>query len=59
MDDVQSVQDLTRRPFSPFPKFLMYPNPVYYAFTEDDAIKYYKSDYLTINVRTVSLFCSR
>ena len=50
MDDVPSVQDLTRRDYNPFQKFMMYPNPVYYGFSEDDGIKYYKSDYLTINV---------
>lgn len=52
MDEVQSVRSLTRLPFSRFPKFLMYPNPVYYEFTEAEGIKYYKSDYLTINVST-------
>lgn len=52
MDDVQSVRSLATRQFNRFSKFLMYPNPVYYEFTEDERIKYYKSDYLTINVST-------
>ena len=50
MDDVKSVQDLTRRS-NPFSKFQLYPDPVYHSFGEPDGIKYYKADYyLTINV---------
>lgn len=46
MDNVAGVQNLTRFPnVSPF---LLYPNPVYDKF--DEEVKYYKSDYLTINV---------
>ena len=45
MDDVPSVQNLSRLPgFSPF---ILYPDPVYEKF--DEEVKYYKSDYLTIN----------
>lgn len=49
MDDVQGVRSLTRQS-NKFTKFHLYPNPVYYQFTEPEGIKYYKSDYLTINV---------
>lgn len=45
MDNVAGVQNLTRSNFSPF---LLYPNPIYEKF--DEEVKYYKSDYLTINV---------
>lgn len=50
MDGVKSVQSLTTRPFDRFPKFLMFPNPLYLNFSEPGSVKYYKSDYLTINV---------
>lgn len=33
-----------------FPHFLMYPDPHYSQFEEENSVKYYKSDYLTINV---------
>lgn len=45
MDDVASVANLSRLPG--FLPFLLYPDPVYDKF--DDQVKYYKSDYLTIN----------
>lgn len=48
MDSVEKVKNLSERPG--FPKFYMYPDPLYYKFTEENQIKYYKSDYLTINV---------
>ncbi|XP_067128995.1 plexin-A2 isoform X2 [Centruroides vittatus] len=51
MDNVDSVKNLSGIPG--FPKFNMFPNPVYYPFTEDNQIKYYKSDYLTINGRNL------
>ncbi|XP_076657981.1 plexin A [Halictus rubicundus] len=44
MDNVTGVQNLTQRGFN---EFLLYPNPIYKEF--DEEIKYYKSDYLTIN----------
>ncbi|GIX99609.1 hypothetical protein CEXT_662822 [Caerostris extrusa] len=47
MDSVERVKNLSERPG--FPKFYMYPDPLYYKFTEENNIKYYKSDYLTIN----------
>lgn len=50
MDNVMTVQGLSSKPSNPFQRFLMYPDPVYYPFAETDGIKYYKSDYLTINV---------
>lgn len=58
MDHVSSVMDLTKK-LNPFPKFLMYPDPVYYKFQETDLIKYYKSDYLTINVSVVGRECRK
>jgi plexin A len=45
MDDVPSVRNLSHSPN--YPKFLLYPDPVYEKF--DEEVKYYKSDYLTIN----------
>lgn len=48
MDNVAGVQNLSQHDF---PKFLLYPNPVYEPFDED--VKYYKSDYLTINVSII------
>lgn len=57
MDDVKTLQDLTRRQNSPLPKFQLYPDPVYYSFGDSDGIKYYKSDYyLTINVSAPTSF---
>lgn len=44
MDNVSRVQNLSMQ----HGHFLLYPNPVYEPF--DEKIKYYKSDYLTINV---------
>lgn len=50
MDHVKAVRDLSRGGFT---AFLVYPNPVYFQFEDDDRvseeIKQYKSDYLTIN----------
>ena len=47
MDNVLGVQNLTtsNNGFSPF---LLYPNPVFERF--DKEVKYYKSEYLNINV---------
>ncbi|XP_076304731.1 plexin-A2-like isoform X2 [Tachypleus tridentatus] len=47
MDSVQEVRNLSQH--AEFPKFLMYSDPVYLPFEGRDQIKYYKSDYLTIN----------
>lgn len=47
MDDVVGVQNLTSN--KGFDHFLLYPNPVFKPF--DKEVKYYKSDYLNINVR--------
>lgn len=45
MDNVTSVQNLSNKPgFGPY---LLFPNPKYEPFSEE--VKYYKSDYLTIN----------
>ncbi|XP_015793671.1 plexin-A2 [Tetranychus urticae] len=49
MDAVPSVMDLTKRRYNPFTKFRMFRNPEYHNFNEPKRIKYYKSDYLTIN----------
>lgn len=46
MDDVKGVQNLTTQ--GGHNPFLLYPNPIYEPFSEE--VKYYKSDYLTINV---------
>lgn len=45
MDDVLSVRNLSSKPS--YGPFLLYPDPVYDKFDED--VKYYKSEYLTIN----------
>jgi len=51
MDNVMGVRNLTekRGPKGEelFPEFHLFPNPIYESFEE---IKFYKSDYLTINV---------
>lgn len=47
MDNVESVHHLTTRRQNPLPMFLMYSNPEYKPFPEE--VKFYKSDYLTIN----------
>lgn len=44
MDNVTGVQNLSQNGFN---HFLLYPNPIYDEF--DEEVKYYKSDYLTIN----------
>lgn len=47
MDNVTGVQNLTtlNKDFAPF---LLFPNPIFTPF--DKEVKYYKSDYLNINV---------
>ncbi|XP_076331027.1 plexin-A2-like isoform X2 [Tachypleus tridentatus] len=47
MDNVESLKNLSYRPG--FAKFQMYPVPVYHKFSEKNNVKFYKSDYLTIN----------
>lgn len=44
MDNVTGVQNLSQQTTQPF---LLFPNPIYEMFEEE--VKYYKSDYLTIN----------
>lgn len=51
MDDVRSVQDLSKRTNSPFEKFLMYKEPEVFLFHEEDNIRYLKSERLDINGR--------
>ena len=53
MDGVQSVRQLSTRQDRHFPKFRMYRNPEFQTFGEPDHIKYYRSEYLTINVSFV------
>lgn len=48
MDNVREVQNLSTRKYNPFLKFKMHPKPEFIPFA--DGVKYYKSDYLTINV---------
>lgn len=47
MDNVDSVHNLATRRNNPLPMFLMYSDPEYKPFPEK--IKFYHSDYLTIN----------
>ncbi len=51
MDDVKRVQNLSRVLNS---HFLIYPDPELEPFTEEDGIKYYKSDYLTLNGKNLN-----
>lgn len=53
MDDVKGVQNLTGQ--HNFNSFLLYPNPIYEKFSEE--VKYYKSDYLTINGQHLDRAC--
>lgn len=52
MDNVTGVQNLSQHGFN---HFLLYPNPIYEVF--DEEIKYYKSDYLTINGQHLERAC--
>ncbi|XP_008204796.2 plexin-A4 [Nasonia vitripennis] len=52
MDNVARVQNLTQQGLHPF---LLYPDPVYDVF--DTEVKYYKSDYLTINGQHLDRAC--
>ncbi|XP_035717435.1 plexin-A4-like isoform X1 [Vespa mandarinia] len=52
MDNVTGVQNLTQHGFN---SFLLYPNPIYDVF--DEEVKYYKSDYLTINGQHLDRAC--
>lgn len=52
MDNVTGVQNLSQNGFQ---HFLLYPNPIYDMFDED--VKYYKSDYLTINGQHLDRAC--
>lgn len=49
MDDVMEVRNLTTD--KRFPKFKLLPNPVYFPFDED--LKFFNSEYLTINGRNL------
>ncbi|XP_075218268.1 plexin A isoform X1 [Lycorma delicatula] len=53
MDNVLGVQNLSTKPN--FSAFLLYPNPIYEKF--DEEVKYYKSDYLTINGQHLDRAC--
>jgi plexin A len=55
MDDVTGVQNLTSKNKDKFHSFELYPNPEYLKFEED--VKYYKSEYLTINGRNLDRAC--
>lgn len=53
MDDVLMVQNLSQR--AELHDFELYPNPVYASFEEN--VKYYKSEYLTINGKNLDRAC--
>ncbi|KAE9542610.1 hypothetical protein AGLY_002521 [Aphis glycines] len=57
MDNVTSVQNISSKPG--FSKFLLYPDPNYTKFedVQGENIKYYKSDYLTINGHYLDRAC--
>lgn len=53
LDNVQSSRSLTTQRTNRehlFPKFRMYRTPDFYEFPEPDRVKYYRGEYLTINV---------
>ena len=52
MDDVARVQNLSQVLNS---NLLLYPDPEFDTFDEPDGIKYYKSDYLTLNGKNLNL----
>ena len=52
MDNVARVQNLTQRKLH---EFYLFPDPVYENF--DEEVKYYKSDYLTINGQHLDRAC--
>lgn len=47
MDNVPVVRNLATS--NNFQHFLLFPDPVYYPFDDENKVKQYKSDYLTIN----------
>ena len=51
MDNVKRVQDLSRVLKS---YVHIYPDPEFEVFQEPDGIKYYKSDYLTLNGKNLN-----
>ena len=51
MDDVTRVQNLSKILNS---HVLLYPDPEFNKFDEDEGIKYYKSDYLTLNGKNLN-----
>ena len=51
MDNVKRVQNLSRILKS---HFLLYPDPEIRPFEEPEGIKYYKSDYLTLNGKNLN-----
>ena len=51
MDEVKRVQNLSRVLNS---QVLIYPDPEFESFTEEGGIKYYKSDYLTLNGKNLN-----
>jgi len=53
MDNVTDVQNISMK--VGFPKFMLFPDPLYTKFDED--IKFYKSDYLTINGHHLDRAC--
>ncbi|XP_049953527.1 plexin-A4 isoform X2 [Schistocerca serialis cubense] len=53
MDNVTGVRNLSVKPG--YSHFLLYPNPIYEPF--DEEVKYYKSDYLTINGQHLDRAC--
>ncbi|XP_037069862.1 plexin-A2-like [Pollicipes pollicipes] len=55
MDNVRSVQNISTHGGNG--KFQLFPDPVYMPFRDEDGIKYYKSDYLTINGRNLNWAC--
>ena len=60
MDNVKGVMSLSKKkPLSTtgqyqFNRFRMFKNPVYHPFPDEDGIKYFRGEYLTINVSFIT-----
>lgn len=57
MDNVRSVRSLTSGHDSNFKKFKMFRDPELQYFAEENGIKFYRGEYLTINVSSLA-FCA-
>jgi hypothetical protein len=54
MDDVKRVQNLSKVLKT---HLMLFPDPEFKPFDEPDGVKYYKSDYLTLNGKNLNRYC--